>query len=137
MQRISRTLGRRDQCACSLSRGQRAGVAPAHRNPATAPVETLAPAFPQALPCLDGQPATYSHEVNGEMLYELCASLLRMGLGTPELWIECGEDPLVFAQRSIVNQIGAETVELLERNVEYHLEVSDVVGEDSSRLSTG
>ena len=137
MQRIPRTFGRRNQRSCSLSRTRRAGVTGSHGNPATAPVETLAPAFPQALPCLDGQPATYSHEVNGEMLYELCASLLRMGLGTPELWIECGEDPLVFAQRSIVNQIGAETVELLERNVEYHLEVSDVVGEDSSRLSTG
>ena len=71
------------------------------------------------------------------MLYELCAALVRMGLGTPELWIECGEDPLVFAQRSIVNRIGAETVELLERNVEYHLEVTDVVGEDSTGLSTG
>jgi hypothetical protein len=71
------------------------------------------------------------------MLHQLCAALVRMGLGTPELWIECGEDPLVFAQRSIVNRIGAETVELLERNVEYHLEVTDVVGEDSTGLSSG
>jgi hypothetical protein len=137
MQRIPRTLGCRGQRACSLSRGQRASVAGAHANPATAPVETLAPAFAQALPCLDGQPRTYSHDVNGEMLYELCAALVLMGLGNPELWAECGEDPLVFAQRSIVNRIGAETVELLERNVEYHLEVTDVVGEDSTGLSTG
>lgn len=71
------------------------------------------------------------------MLFELCASLVRMGLGTPELWIECGEDPLVFARRSIVNRIGVKTVELLERNVEYHLEVTDVVGADSAGLSTG
>jgi hypothetical protein len=60
-----------------------------------------------------------------------------MNLGTPELWADCGEDPLVFAQRSIVNRIGTETVELLERNVEYHLEVSDVVGEDCAGLGTG
>jgi hypothetical protein len=137
MQRIPRTLGRRDQCAYALSRARSTGAVGADRSPATAPVETLAPAFAQALPSLDGQPATYSHEVNGEMLYELCAALVRMGLGTPELWAECGEDPLVFAQRSIVNRIGAKTVELLERNVEYHLEVTDVVGEDSTGLSTG
>jgi hypothetical protein len=86
---------------------------------------------------LDRQPVTYSHEVNGEMLYELCAALVRMGLGTPELWIECGEDPIAFARRSIASRIGAETVELLERNVEYHLEVTDVVGADSAGLSTG
>jgi len=137
MQRIPRTLGRRNQRSCSLSRTRRAGATGAHGIPATAPVETLAPAFAQALPSLDGQPATYSHEVNGEMLYELCAALVRMNLGTPELWAGCGEDPLVFAQRSIVHRIGAETVELLERNVEYHLEVSDVMGEDSIGLSTG
>jgi hypothetical protein len=71
------------------------------------------------------------------MVYELCAALVRMDLGTPELWADCGEDPLLFAQRSIVNRIGAETVELLERNIEYHMEVTDVVGEESAGLSTG
>ena len=96
MQRIPRTLGRRDQRACSLSRARLADAGGAHGNPAAAPVETLAPAFVQALPSLGRQPVTYSHEVNGEMLYELCAILVRMGLGTPELWLECGEDPLVL-----------------------------------------
>jgi hypothetical protein len=71
------------------------------------------------------------------MMYELCAALVRMGLGTSELWSECGEDSLVFARRSIANRIGANTIELLQRNVEYHLEVSDVVGADSAGLSTG
>ena len=46
-------------------------------------------------------------------------------------------DPLAFARRSILNRISAKTVELLERNVEYHMEVSDVVGADSTGLSTG
>ena len=137
MQRIPRTLGRRDQRACSLSRARLADAGGAHGNPAAAPVETLAPAFVQALPSLGRQPVTYSHEVNGEMLYELCAILVRMGLGTPELWLECGEDPLVLVRRSILNRIGAETVELFERNVEYHLEVTDVMGADSAGLSTG
>jgi hypothetical protein len=137
MQRISRTLRRRDQRACSLSRRQREGVACTHGNPATAPVETLAPAFAVALPSLDGQPVNYSHEVNGEMLFELCAALVRMELGTPKLWSVCGEDPLAFAKCSIVNRIGKGTLDLLERNVEYHLEVTDVVGADSAGLSTG
>lgn len=137
MQRISRTLGRRDQCARSLSRGQRTGVAGAHGNPAAPAVATLAPPFAVALPSLDGQPVTYSHEVNGEMLYVLCATLVRMGLGTPALWTECDEDPLAFARRSIANRIGEETIDFLERNVEYHLEVTDVVGADSVGLSTG
>ena len=137
MQRISRTLGRRDQRARSLSRGQCAGVAGAHGNPAAPAVATLAPAFAVALPSLDGQPVNYSHEVNGEMLYVLCATLVRMGLGTPVVWSECVEDPLAFARRSIANRIGKETIELLERNVEYHLEVTDVVGADSAGLSTG
>ena len=71
------------------------------------------------------------------MLFELCAALVHMELGTPKLWSECGEDPLTFAKCSIVNRIGKETIELLERNVEYHLEVTDVVGADSAGLSTG
>ena len=128
MQRISRTLGRRDQRACSLSRRQREGAARPHRNPAAPPLETLAPAFAVALPSLTGQPFNYSYEVNGEMLFELCAALVRMELGTPKLWSECGEAPLAFARCSIVNRIGKGTIELLERNVEYHLEVTDVAG---------
>lgn len=137
MQRISRTRGHGNQRACPLSRGQRAGIAGAHRNPASPPVETLAPAFAVALPSLNGQPVNYSHEVNGEMLFELCGALVCMNLGTPELWADCGEAPLLFAQRSIMNRIGAETGELLERNIEYHLEVTDVVGADSASLNTG
>lgn len=137
MQRIPRTLGYLDQRSCSLSRTRRADASGTHGNPATSPVETLAPAFAQALPSLCGQPVNYSHEVNGEMLFELCAILVRTEMGTPKLWSECGEDPLAFAQRSIVSRIGKETIELLERNVEYHLEVTDVVGADSAGLSTG
>ena len=71
------------------------------------------------------------------MLFELCAALVRMELATPQLWSECGEDPLTFVKCSIVNRIGTGTIELLERNVEYHLEVTDVVGADSAGLSTG
>jgi len=137
MQRIPLARRRADERPYPLSRARRKRAVGSDRSSATAPVETLAPAFAQALPSLEGQPHTYSHEVNGEMLYELCTALVRMNLGTPELWADCGEDPLLFAQRSIVNRISTETVELLERNVEYHLEVTDVVGEGSTGLSTG
>ena len=110
MQRISRTCGHGNQRARSLSPRQRAGVAGAHGNPAAHAVATLAPSFAVALPSLNGQPVSYSHEVNGEMLYEMCATLVRTGLGTPVLWNECGEDPLAFARRSIANRIGKETL---------------------------
>ena len=137
MQRIPIARRRGDKRACTLSRARRTRAVGTDRSSAAPPVETLAPAFAQALPSLDGQPHTYCHEVNGEMLYELCGSLVRGNLGTPELWADCGQDPLLFAQRSIVNRIGTETADLLERNIEYHLEVTDVVGEDSAGLSTG
>jgi hypothetical protein len=137
MQRIPRTLGRRDQRAYPVSCAGRTGAAGSHRDPAAAPAKTLAPAFAQALPSLDGQPVSYSHELNGDLLFELCSVLVRMGSETPQLWSECGEDPLAFAQRSIEDRVGAKTVALLERNVEYHLEVTDVVGADSAGLSTG
>ena len=137
MRRIPRTHRSADQRASPLSRTRDAKPPGAHGNPGAAPVETLAPAFVQALPSLEGQTFTYTHEVNGEMLFELCAALVRMGLGSPELWIECAEDPLVFAQRSIMNRIGTTTIELLDRNVEYHLEITDIVGPDNTGLNTG
>lgn len=93
-------------------------------------VETLAPAYVQTLPSLEGQPVTYSHEARGELLYELCAALARAGLGTPKLWAECGGNALEFARSSIMNRIGARSRDLLARNIEYYLEISDVAGAD-------
>jgi hypothetical protein len=71
------------------------------------------------------------------LLYELCAALVRSGLGTPELWTKCKQDSLVFAQSAITNRIGARRIGLLERSVEYHLQISDVVGPDAAGLNTG
>ena len=51
-------------------------------------IATLAPAFRQALPSLADVRAEYSHEVNAELVYELCAALVREGLGTAEAWKE-------------------------------------------------
>ena len=82
-------------------------------------ITTLAPAFGQALPTLATVPTEYNHEVNAELLYDLCAALVKAGLGSPETWQQCGENAVVFAQRSIMSAIGAERGELLQRNVEY------------------
>jgi hypothetical protein len=88
-------------------------------------VATLAPAFGQALPSLTDVRTEYSHEVNAELLYELCAALVREGLGTAETWKKCGGNALAFAQHAMMGGIGAERGNLIQRNVEYHLEVSD------------
>ena len=47
-----------------------AGAASASR------IETLAPAFGQALPSLADVRSEYSHEVNAELVYALCAALV-------------------------------------------------------------
>jgi hypothetical protein len=75
-------------------------------------------------------PCAYSHEVNAELLYDLCAALVREGLGTPQTWQNCGENALVFAERAIKASIGEERWKLLERNAEYHLVVADVADRD-------
>jgi hypothetical protein len=91
---------------------------------------TLAPSFGQALPTLETVPTEYNHEVNAELLYDLGAALVKAGLGSPEAWQQCGGNAVVFAQRSIMDAIGAERSKLLQRNVEFHLQVSDVLERD-------
>lgn len=93
-------------------------------------VATLAPAFGQALPRLDQVPIAYSHEFNAELVYELCAALVRERLGTPESWEKSGDDALVFARQAIMSGIGEDRWNLLNRNVEYHLQVSEVSQQD-------
>lgn len=78
-------------------------------------------------------PTAYSHEFHAESLYDLCAALVREGLGNPETWRKCEESAAAFVQRAIMESIGEERWNLLQRNVEYHLSVSDVAersGED-------
>jgi hypothetical protein len=59
-------------------------------------------------------------------LYKLCAALTARGLGLPDTWQACGKSAVAFAQHSIIAAIGAERGDLLRRNVELRLEVSDV-----------
>jgi DNA-binding transcriptional ArsR family regulator len=84
------------------------------------------------LPSLAGVRAEYNHEVNAELVYELCAALVREGLGTAETWEKSGGNALAFAQYAMINAIDTERSDLLQRNVEYHLEVSDQLGRAGS-----
>jgi DNA-binding transcriptional ArsR family regulator len=84
------------------------------------------------LPSLAEVRAEYNHEVNAELVYELCAALVREGLGTAETWKKSGNNALAFAQHAMMNAIGPERCDLLQRNVEYHLEVSDQLGRAGS-----
>ena len=95
-------------------------------------IATLAPAFGQALPSLADVRTEYSHEVNAELVYELCAALVREGLGTAETWKKSGGNALAFAQHALMNGVGADRGDLLQRNVEYHIEVSDQLGRTGS-----
>ena len=139
MQRVD-TSRRRRSAGDGPVRGHRQRAALHSIGTPSAPrIATLAPAFGQALPTLATVPTEYNHEVNAELLYDLCAALVKAGLGSPEAWQQCGGNAVVFAQRSIMDAIGAERSELLQRNVEYHLEVSDVLERDGegSTLSNG
>jgi hypothetical protein len=84
-------------------------------------------------------PTEYNHEINAELLYDLSAALVKEGLGSPETWQQCGGNAVVFAQHSIMSGIGTQRGDLLQRNVEYHLQVSDVLERDGygSTLSNG
>jgi hypothetical protein len=86
---------------------------------------------------LDGVPTSFSHELRAELLYELCAALVREGWGTPEIWTKCEGSAVLFAQRAIMGAIGEERWNLLQRNVEYHLNVSDVAEEDGADMALG
>ena len=137
MQRISRSLPvshRGDRATRRRrQRSSRSAIGPA----ASPGVATLAPAFTQALPALGTVPTAYSHELRAELLYDLCAALVREGLAGPELWRKCEGSSLVFAQRAIMESIGEERWNLLQRNVEYHLSVSDVAERDGEETVLG
>jgi hypothetical protein len=126
MQRIHRTRPVRVRSDRPVHREPVPTAPGADRVAAAAGIALLAPPFAQALPSLAGLPTEYSHELRAELVYELCAALVREGLGTCESWKECGESALVFAKHAIMRAIGEDRWNLLQRNVEYHLEISDV-----------
>jgi hypothetical protein len=126
MQRIHCTRPVRVRSHRSVHRGSRPTAPATDGVAASTGIAILAPPFVQALPSLAGLPTEYSHEFRAELIYDLCAALVREGLGTCESWKECGESVLVFAKHAIMRAIGEDRWNLLQRNVEYHLEISDV-----------
>jgi hypothetical protein len=117
-------------------RGPGLGGQPAPASPsgtaAAVGIATLAPAFAQALPTLSDIVGAYTHELHAELVYELCSALVREGFGTPETWMKCRESAMTFAEHAIMSAVGEERWNLLQRNVEYHLQVSDAVEDDGT-----
>jgi hypothetical protein len=116
MQRISRSRlvpHRRD----GPTRWRQRSSAPGS-NGTLAPIgiATLAPAFAQGLPTLGTVPTAYGHEFRAELLYDLCAALVQEGLGGSEAWRKCDKSAQAFAQRAIMEGIGEERWNLLQRS---------------------
>jgi hypothetical protein len=126
MQRINRTCPVRIRSHGSTQLESRPISPGTDGDAAASGIALLAPSFGQAIPSLAGLPTEYSHEVRAELLYDLCGALVREGLGTVETWIQCGESALVFAKQAVMRAIGEDRWNLLQRNVEYHLGISDV-----------
>ncbi len=137
MQRIAPTLSLCGRGNGSLRRSRQQPPGGANGAVAAVGIKTLAASFIQALPVLDDVPTAYSHEFHAELVYDLCAALVREGLGKPETWQECGENAQVFAQRAIMESVGEARWNLLKRNVEYHLTVSDVAERDGDDVILG
>ena len=86
MQRVD-TSRRRRPAGHGPVRGDRQRAARRSIGTSSAPgITILAPAFGQALPTLATVPTEYNHEVNAELFYDLCAALVKAGLGSPETW---------------------------------------------------
>jgi hypothetical protein len=130
MQRIDTSRRRRPACDGPVRGHRQRAALRSIRIPSAPGITTLAPAFGQALPTLDTVPTEYNHEVNAELLYDLGAALVKAGLGSPETWQQCGGNAVVFAEHSIMSGIGTQRGDLLQRNVEFHLQVSDVLERD-------
>ena len=89
MQGIMRPIERHRRGHSTLRRDRQDSAADAAGVASAAGVMTLAPAFGQALPSLVGVRTDYTHEANRELLFQLCAALVREGLGDAE-YLEAG-----------------------------------------------
>ena len=127
MQGIMRPIERHRRSRSTLCRDRQDSAAGATRTAFATGVMTLAPAFSQALPSLVGVRADYTHETNRELLFQLCAALVREELGNAETWMQAGGSAIRFAQTAIADGIGTERDKLLTRNVEYHLLITDAL----------
>jgi hypothetical protein len=137
MQRVARNLTRSGRSDRSLCRKRKPAAHRSDRASAAAGLGTLAPAYAQGLPAFENVPTAYSHEFRAELLYDLCAALVREGLAGPATWEKSEGSSVAFAQRAIRENIGESRSSLLERNVEYHLSVSDAAEQDGLDVPLG
>jgi hypothetical protein len=79
------------------------------------------------MPKLDGVPTSYDHELKAELLYDLCAALVHCGIGTPSHWKESGANGNLFVRQALRDAITQDRLDILQRNIEYHLNIADVV----------
>jgi len=84
MQRILRSRTSRLRSHPAVCRAGQLSAPDATGSASASGIVTLAPAFGQTLPSLVDVRPEYNHEVNAELVYELCAALVREGLGTAE-----------------------------------------------------
>ena len=108
MQGIVRPIERNRRGHPTLCRNRQDSAAGATRTAFATGVMTLAPAFGQALPSLVGVRTDYTHETNRELLFQLCAALVREGLGNVETWKQAGGSAIRFAQTAMARGIGDE-----------------------------
>jgi len=127
MQTIARTLGGRRQHRPPLCESGRSAAAATLRDASAVGIETLANRFGQALPTLENTATSYSHEVHSELLYDLCASLVRCAMGRPSHWTLSSGSGNQFVHNAIRASITDERLALLQRNIEYHLQIADVI----------
>jgi hypothetical protein len=137
MQRVDRTRTVPVRRPSTIRRRRKPETFSAHRVTSPSGVATLAQSFGQAIPSVCDLPLAYAHEARAELLYDLCAALVQQGLGTVEAWNSCNQSCLVFAEQAIMRGIGEDRWNLLRRNVEYHLQVSDVADQDGYDVPLG
>ena len=128
MQTIPRAVRGRRERGPSLHRSGQSPAAPTFGDAPALGVETLARRSGQALPTLESVPTSYNHEVHSELLYDFCAALVRCGVARPHRngnrRAKAGtSSPRTRSARSIT----ADRLDLLQRNLEYHLQIADVI----------
>ena len=127
MQRIASPRGSNRQRAAAVCRSERSETLATVRDLAPFGVATLARQSGQCMPKLDAVPTSYDHELKTEVLYDLCAALVHCGIGTPTLWQESGANGNLFVRHALRDAITQDRLDLLQRNIEYHLNIADVV----------
>ena len=127
MQTIERTGGSPRQRGTKPRRSKRSETTASIRDSAALGIATLAGESGQCLPTLDGMPDSYDHELKAELLYDLSAGLIQCGIATPNHWKESGANANLFVRHALRDAISQDRLDLLGRNIEYHLNIADVV----------